>query len=78
MPALSELKDRIRSSHLHDNRGDRDSHLWPGDGTIAWDETLEGLKSAPHSPAGALEIHYALEDKPETVVHKAAKAFERF
>jgi len=78
MPALTELKDRIRSAHLHDNKGDRDSHLWLGDGTIAWDETLDGLKTAPHSPAGVLEIHYALEDTPETVVQKATKAFERF
>jgi sugar phosphate isomerase/epimerase len=78
MPALAELKDRIHSSHLHDNKGDRDSHLWPGDGAIAWDETLEGLKKAPQAPAGVLEIHYGLEDTPETVAQKAAKIFERF
>ncbi len=78
MPALAELKDRIHSSHLHDNKGDRDSHLWPGDGAIAWDETLEGLKNAPQAPAGVLEIHYGLEDTPETVAQKAAKIFERF
>jgi hypothetical protein len=28
--------------------------------------------------AGVLEIHYALEETPETVIQKAAKAFERF
>lgn len=78
MPALAELKDRIHSSHLHDNKGDRDSHLWPGDGAIAWDETLEGLKNAAQAPAGVLEIHYGLEDTPETVAQKAAKIFERF
>lgn len=77
-PALAELKDRIRSSHLHDNRGERDEHLWPGDGTIAWDETWEGLKAAPQTPAGVLEIHYALEETPETVMQKAARAFENF
>jgi sugar phosphate isomerase/epimerase len=76
--ALAELKDRIRSSHLHDNQGDRDSHLWPGDGTIAWDEVFAGLKSAPQTPAGVLEIHYALEETPETIMQKAAKAFESF
>ena len=77
-PTLDELKARIRSSHLHDNKGDRDSHLWPGDGTIAWDDTFEGLKTAPQTPAGVLEIHYGLDDTPETVTQKAAKAFERF
>jgi sugar phosphate isomerase/epimerase len=75
---MAELKSRIRSSHLHDNNGDRDSHLWPGDGAIAWDEAFEGLKTAPQSPAGVLEIHYGLDDTPETVAQKAAKAFERF
>src|ERR1700761_9094637 len=77
-PVLDELKSRIRSSHLHDNKGDRDSHLWPGDGTIQWDETYDGLKTAPQTPAGVLEIHYALEESPEIVMQKAAKAFERF
>jgi len=75
---LAELKSRIRSSHLHDNNGDRDSHLWPGGGTISWDEVFDGLKTAPQTPAGVLEIHYALEETPETVIQKAAKAFERF
>jgi sugar phosphate isomerase/epimerase len=75
---LSDLKGRIRSSHLHDNMGERDSHLWPGDGTIGWDEVFEGLKTAPQTPAGVLEIHYGFEESPETVIQKAAKAFERF
>ena len=75
---LDELNDRIRSSHLHDNNGDRDAHLWPGDGTIQCNETYDGLKSAPQIPAGVLEIHYGLEETPETVMQKAAKVFENF
>jgi len=75
---LDELKRYIRSSHLHDNKGDKDAHLWPGDGTIGWGETLEGLKTAPQTPAGVLEIHYGLDETPESIVAKAAKAFEKF
>jgi sugar phosphate isomerase/epimerase len=75
---LEELKPRIRTAHLHDNHGQKDEHIWPGDGTLAWDEVYEGLKSAPQSPAGVLEIHYALDEAPETVAQKATKAFERF
>ena len=30
--AFDVLKDRIRSTHVHDNNKDHDSHLWPGDG----------------------------------------------
>lgn len=73
---LAELKPHIRSAHLHDNHGERDEHLWPGDGNIAWPETMAELKSAPHTPAGVLEIHYALDDTPEMVTGKACKAFE--
>jgi sugar phosphate isomerase/epimerase len=76
--ALSELRPLIRSSHLHDNHGERDEHLWPGEGTIVWDGLMRELKSAPQLPAGVLEIHYSLGDEPETVVEKAAKAFESF
>ena len=76
--ALTELKPLLRSSHLHDNHGERDEHLWPGEGTIAWDELMPELKSAPQAPAGVLEIHYALGEEPETVAEKAAKAFEKF
>jgi sugar phosphate isomerase/epimerase len=76
--ALADLKPRLRSSHLHDNKGDKDTHLWPGDGTIAWDETLAELKSAPQTPAGVLEIHYALGETAETVGEKARRAFEKY
>jgi len=76
-PALEVLTDRVRSSHLHDNKGDKDSHLWPGDGTIAWDEALGGLKAAPQTPAGVLEIHYGLGETADSVVEKAKRAFEK-
>lgn len=75
--ALSEVNAWVRSSHLHDNKGDKDAHLWPGDGTIQWDEALGGLKTAPQAPAGVLEIHYALGESSEVVGEKAKKAFEK-
>ena len=75
---ISELRPLIRSSHVHDNNGNRDEHLWPGDGTIAWDEAIGELKSAPQTLAGVLEIHYSLEETPESVAAKAQAAFEKF
>src|SRR5258708_2542428 len=50
------LKDRIRSTHVHDNNHDRDSHLWPGNGGIDWKQTMTLLQSAPHVPATLLEM----------------------
>lgn len=55
--AFDVLKDRIRSTHVHDNTAQEDSHLWPGNGTIDWSETMSLLHSAPQSPALLMEIN---------------------
>lgn len=54
--SFETMKDRIRSTHLHDNHGERDEHLWIGEGTIDWDEAMSLLRTAPHVPAMLLEI----------------------
>ncbi len=74
---LGTLRDRIRSVHVHDNKGDRDSHLWPGEGTIDWAYTIPELKKAPGDPAAVLEIHYALEETNESIVTKIQETFRR-
>ena len=70
--AFEVLKDRIRSTHVHDNHKDRDSHLWPGDGNIDWKETMELLRTAPHVPPLLLEIEGV---EGEKVSEKMAAAF---
>ena len=54
--AFGALEDRIRSTHIHDNKRDKDSHLWPEDGTIDWEQTMQSLRAATHAPAMLLEI----------------------
>jgi sugar phosphate isomerase/epimerase len=54
--AFGVLESRIRSTHVHDNDGNRDSHLWPGDGTVDWEQTMQRLRAAPHNPALLMEI----------------------
>ena len=39
------LKPRIRSTHVHDNNGTDDSHLFPGKGTVDWVRTMDLLRS---------------------------------
>ena len=75
---LEALLPLIGSTHLHDNKGDRDEHLWPGDGTIAWEPAMAALSGAPRSPAALLEIHYELGDTPEAVATRAAATFQKF
>lgn len=54
--AFEILKDHIRSTHVHDNHKEHDSHHWPGDGSIDWNQTITLLRTAPHVPPLLLEI----------------------
>ena len=55
--AFEQMRERIHSTHIHDDPGSEDNHLWPGDGGIDWKETMELLQSAPHVPPLLLEIN---------------------
>lgn len=68
------LKDRIRSTHVHDNAQDRDSHLWPGQGNIDWSEALALLRTAPHVPPLLLEIEGV---EGEKISERMAEAFKK-
>jgi sugar phosphate isomerase/epimerase len=76
-PSLQTLLPLIGSTHLHDNHHDRDAHLWPGDGTIEWEQPIAALKTAPRSPAALLEIHYELGDTQDRVAERAAATFQK-
>jgi len=41
--ALGIVRDIVATTHLHDNRGERDDHLLPYEGTIDWSAALEAL-----------------------------------
>lgn len=72
--AFEVLQDRIRSTHVHDNNKDHDSHLWPGEGSIDWKEAMELLRTAPGVPPILLEIESV---EGEQVSEKMAAAFEK-
>ncbi len=50
------MKHRIRSTHLHDNNGKEDLHLFPGKGTIKWKEAMRLLGSRPEQYPLLLEL----------------------
>jgi len=57
--AFKTLKGRLKSTHLHDNNGKEDSHLWPlasEAGTIDWKETVSLLRSHPGEIPLLLEL----------------------
>jgi sugar phosphate isomerase/epimerase len=72
--AFEVLKDRVRSTHVHDNDKDHDSHLWPGEGSIDWKQTMELLRTAPHAPPVLLEIEGV---EGEKVSEKMTEAFSK-
>ena len=62
--AYTILKGRIRSTHLHDNNGKEDSHLFPffsEAGTIDWKTTMELLRAG----AGQYPLLLELRELPE-------------
>src|SRR5229473_2463486 len=70
--AYEILKGYVHSTHVHDNAKDRDSHLWPGAGSIDWKEATELLRSAPHTPPLLLEVE---ADEKVNPVEKMGEAF---
>lgn len=68
------LRKYICSTHVHDNGKDKDSHLWPGQGTIDWKEAMELLRSAPQTPALLMEIE---GDEKVNQMEKLRETFEK-
>jgi sugar phosphate isomerase/epimerase len=74
--ACDTLKNHIRSTHVHDNARDRDSHLWPGDGSIDWKQAMEVLRTVPHQPPLLLEIEGEEKINPIEKIEGAFKKLE--
>ncbi|HJT53686.1 MAG TPA: sugar phosphate isomerase/epimerase family protein [Candidatus Angelobacter sp.] len=72
--AFGVLEPYIRSTHVHDNKRERDAHLWPGDGTIDWNETMQALRAAPQMPALLMEIE---GEEGMDVSGKMAEAYKK-
>src|SRR5271168_2659361 len=54
--AFDAMRDRVVTTHIHDNHGDKDEHLLPYNGTIDWDAALGVFASAPQPVAMVLEL----------------------
>ncbi len=50
------MKDRIRSTHIHDNNGREDLHLYPGKGSINWSSAMQLLGTRPDQYPILLEL----------------------
>jgi sugar phosphate isomerase/epimerase len=75
--AFRLMKPRIRSTHVHDNNGVDDSHLFPlvaEGGTIQWDRTMDSLRTIDDCPL-VLELK-AVPDLPHPL-DRVRECFDR-
>ncbi len=80
--SFAPLRELVVSAHIHDNRGEKDEHLPPYDGTIDWKAGIKQLKTAPEAH---LPLVLELKEKtgPEAPgaaeqLSAARKALDRF
>jgi sugar phosphate isomerase/epimerase len=58
------MRDRVATTHLHDNHGEKDEHLLPFEGTIDWETILRAFSSAPEPLPIVLELKEQPGGKP--------------
>lgn len=70
--AVREIGGDIKVLHVHDNKGDRDAHLWPGKGIIDWPDFVSALKETGYSGVFSLETAPS-EDLNDTQFEEASR-----
>jgi len=55
-PGFEAMRDRIVTTHIHDNHGEKDEHLLPYEGSIDWDTALGAFASASERLPLVLEL----------------------
>lgn len=76
--SFETMRERIVTTHVHDNRGEKDEHLLPFEGSIDWQATLRSLASLPLLPALVLELKEQPAGKPSiTQIREAFDKLER-
>jgi sugar phosphate isomerase/epimerase len=68
------MKSRIRSTHLHDNNGHEDLHLFPGKGNIDWTNAMRVLTARADQYPLLLELRE--EAEMEYPVREAKRALD--
>ncbi len=74
---FDHFKNKIMCIHIHDNYGEIDDHLIPGDGTIDYDYVLGGLKRANYHGYLSMELCYRNDYLKEDFISFYKKGYER-
>ena len=73
--AFETMRDRVATTHVHDNHGEKDEHLLPYEGSIEWDEALELFADAPNPLPIVIELKEQAAGGP--VLDKVREAFDK-
>jgi len=73
--AIEGLSGHVWTTHVHDNRGQRDEHLVPFAGTIDWDAAMMETQKIGYD--GVLMFEVAGSGDPLGVLQRTARARER-
>lgn len=70
--AFEVMRERIVTTHIHDNHGEKDEHLVPYDGSIDWDALLGMIAGAPQDLPIVMELKEAANGEPSLDQVRAA------
>jgi len=73
--AIETLSGLLIATHVHDNRGARDEHLAPFEGTIDWTGALMALQKIGYD--GTMMLELASADPPAPALERARRAAAR-
>ena len=68
---VQKLAGRLKIVHAHDNSGNNDNHLAPGDGKIDWAQLMQDLRQVQFH--GALILELAETPSPDTTMANARR-----
>jgi sugar phosphate isomerase/epimerase len=74
-PSFEAMRERVVTTHLHDNHGEKDEHLLPYEGTIDWDAALRAFSAAPEPLPLVLELKEQASGAP--ALGEIRAAFDR-
>lgn len=74
---ITKYRNRVLAVHLHDNNGNGDMHLIPGDGTLNWEQVMTNLARCNYNGPITVELIFYTSYYPEGVDSFFEKGYEK-